>query len=197
MKHPAAKSMIELSRAQDESVGDGTTSVIILGIFIILLFYLFHYFFFPAGEMLQVSKPHLERGIHPTVVIAGFIRFFFSFLFFFHSKVVFSHFFFHSALDDALVHLKSISVPLDPNNREQMLEVVKTCIGTKFIGRWSNLMCSLALDAVNIVKVVEEGYTEIDIKKYARIEKVFFFFFLFSFFQFLIFNNFQFLDPWR
>ncbi len=31
--HPAAKSMIELSRTQDEEVGDGTTSVIILGMF--------------------------------------------------------------------------------------------------------------------------------------------------------------------
>ena len=30
--HPAAKSMIELSRTQDEEVGDGTTTVIILGI---------------------------------------------------------------------------------------------------------------------------------------------------------------------
>jgi T-complex protein 1 subunit gamma len=29
--HPAAKSMIELSRTQDEEVGDGTTSVIIIG----------------------------------------------------------------------------------------------------------------------------------------------------------------------
>ena len=29
--HPAAKSMLELARAQDEEVGDGTTSVIILG----------------------------------------------------------------------------------------------------------------------------------------------------------------------
>lgn len=29
--HPAAKSMIELSRTQDEEVGDGTTSVIVLG----------------------------------------------------------------------------------------------------------------------------------------------------------------------
>ncbi len=29
--HPAAKNMIELSRTQDEEVGDGTTSVIILG----------------------------------------------------------------------------------------------------------------------------------------------------------------------
>lgn len=29
--HPAAKNMIELSRTQDEEVGDGTTSVVILG----------------------------------------------------------------------------------------------------------------------------------------------------------------------
>ena len=34
VSHPAAKSMIELSRTQDEEVGDGTTSVIILGMFI-------------------------------------------------------------------------------------------------------------------------------------------------------------------
>jgi T-complex protein 1 subunit gamma len=33
VSHPAAKSMIELSRAQDEEVGDGTTSVIILSAF--------------------------------------------------------------------------------------------------------------------------------------------------------------------
>lgn len=31
MAHPAAKSMLELSRTQDEECGDGTTSVIILG----------------------------------------------------------------------------------------------------------------------------------------------------------------------
>ena len=31
VQHPAAKSMIEISRTQDEEVGDGTTSVIILG----------------------------------------------------------------------------------------------------------------------------------------------------------------------
>ena len=30
MAHPAAKSMIELSRAQDEEVGDGTTTVAVL-----------------------------------------------------------------------------------------------------------------------------------------------------------------------
>ena len=34
--HPAAKSMIELSRTQDEEVGDGTTTVIILGMMFLL-----------------------------------------------------------------------------------------------------------------------------------------------------------------
>ena len=37
VSHPAAKSMIELSRTQDEEVGDGTTTVIILGMAIFIL----------------------------------------------------------------------------------------------------------------------------------------------------------------
>jgi len=55
VNHPAAKSMIELSRAQDESVGDGTTSVIIL-----------------AGELLAAAEPWLEKNIHPKVIIDGY-----------------------------------------------------------------------------------------------------------------------------
>ena len=55
--HPAAKSMIQLSRAQDDEVGDGTTSVIIL-----------------AGELLQAAEPLLERNLHPTVVVRGYAR---------------------------------------------------------------------------------------------------------------------------
>jgi len=55
--HPAAKSMIELSRTQDEQVGDGTTSVIIL-----------------AGEVLHVAIPFLERNIHPTIITLGYAR---------------------------------------------------------------------------------------------------------------------------
>ena len=55
--HPGAKSMIELSRAQDEEVGDGTTSVIIL-----------------AGEMLAVSEPFLTKEIHPTVIVNAYYK---------------------------------------------------------------------------------------------------------------------------
>ena len=55
--HPAAKSMIELSRAQDEEVGDGTTSVIIL-----------------AGEVLAAVESFLERDIHPTVIVGAYFK---------------------------------------------------------------------------------------------------------------------------
>jgi T-complex protein 1 subunit gamma len=67
VKHPAAKSMIELSRAQDEEVGDGTTSVIILGS---CLYQPIVYC--AAGEMLHVSEPLLGRKLHPTVITKGY-----------------------------------------------------------------------------------------------------------------------------
>ena len=57
VSHPAAKSMIELSRAQEEEVGDGTTSVIIL-----------------AGEYLVLSEPLLDRQTHPTVICNGYLK---------------------------------------------------------------------------------------------------------------------------
>lgn len=57
VKHPAAKSIIELARMQDEEVGDGTTSVVCL-----------------AGEMLQAARPLLELGLHPTTIVAGYFR---------------------------------------------------------------------------------------------------------------------------
>jgi T-complex protein 1 subunit gamma len=55
--HPAAKSMIELSRAQDEEVGDGTTSVIIL-----------------AGESLTAVESFLEKDVHPTVICSAYFK---------------------------------------------------------------------------------------------------------------------------
>ncbi|RPA81120.1 T-complex protein 1 subunit gamma [Ascobolus immersus RN42] len=132
--HPAAKSMIELSRAQDEEVGDGTTSVIIL-----------------AGEVLAHSLQHLERNIHPVLIISAYKR----------------------ALADALQIVEEVSVPIDTDDDEAMYKLIQSSIGTKFVNRWSELMCSLALKAVRTVaKEVGSGKKEVDIKRYARIEKI-------------------------
>ncbi|KAI6350432.1 T-complex protein 1 subunit gamma [Pyricularia grisea] len=134
VSHPAAKSMIELSRTQDEEVGDGTTSVIILG-----------------GEILAQALPQLERNIHPVVIISAFKR----------------------ALKDALEIIDEISTPIDINDDEAMYQLISSSIGTKFVSRWSKLMCSLALKAVRTVTwEAGSGKREVDIKRYARIEKV-------------------------
>lgn len=52
--HPAAKMLVDISRAQDAEVGDGTTSVTIL-----------------AGELLKESKTFIEDGINSHLIIKG------------------------------------------------------------------------------------------------------------------------------
>ncbi|XP_064620836.1 T-complex protein 1 subunit gamma-like [Lineus longissimus] len=134
VEHPAAKSMIEIARTQDEEVGDGTTSVIIL-----------------AGEMLAVASPFLQQKMHPTVIISAY----------------------RQALEDIVDILKEkISRPVDTSNRDEMLKIIKSCVGTKFISKWSDLACKIALDATKTVALEEHGRKEIDIKRYAKVEKV-------------------------
>jgi T-complex protein 1 subunit gamma len=133
VSHPAAKSMIELSRAQDEEVGDGTTSVIIL-----------------SGEILANAEPLLKRNFHPTVIVSGYAR----------------------ALQKALDTLKSISKTVSINNKEELSQLVRSAIGTKFSSRWGEQMVQMAIEAVLKVVVQREGYTEVDIKRYVRIEKI-------------------------
>lgn len=53
--HPAAKTLVDISRAQDAEVGDGTTSVTIL-----------------AGELMKEAKPFLEEGISSHVIMKGY-----------------------------------------------------------------------------------------------------------------------------
>lgn len=73
VQHPAAKSMIEVSRTQDEEVGDGTTSVIILGKdCLISMILLLERTFYLAGEMLSVAEVFLEQQMHPTVIISAY-----------------------------------------------------------------------------------------------------------------------------
>lgn len=134
VQHPAGKSMIEIARTQDEEVGDGTTSVIVL-----------------AGEILATAEPFLEQNMHPTVIIRAY----------------------RQALEDMVTILnEQISIDLDCNDKDKLVEVINSCIGTKFIRRWSDLACQIALDAVYTVMMEENGRREIDIKRYAKVEKI-------------------------
>ena len=55
VEHPAAKMMVEVAKTQDDMVGDGTTTAVVL-----------------AGELLRRAEELIEQGIHPTVVVAGY-----------------------------------------------------------------------------------------------------------------------------
>ncbi|KAI0280657.1 T-complex protein 1 [Russula aff. rugulosa BPL654] len=103
-----------------------------------------------AGEILAQSLSQLERNIHPVVIISAY----------------------NKALQTALEIVSRISVPIDTNDDAQMLALIKTSIGTKFVIRWSDLMCRLALEAVRIVSAEDAGVCTVDIKRYARVEKV-------------------------
>ncbi|MHA1303257.1 MAG: thermosome subunit beta [Candidatus Heimdallarchaeaceae archaeon] len=55
VKHPAAKMMVEVAKAQDQETGDGTTSSVTL-----------------AGELLKNATALLDKQIHPTIIVEGY-----------------------------------------------------------------------------------------------------------------------------
>jgi thermosome len=55
VQHPAAKMMIEVAKTQDDEVGDGTTTAVIL-----------------SGELLKKAQDLLDQNIHPSIIIIGY-----------------------------------------------------------------------------------------------------------------------------
>ena len=55
IEHPAAKSLADVAKSQDNEIGDGTTSVMIF-----------------AGELLKEAKQFIEDGMSPQIIINGF-----------------------------------------------------------------------------------------------------------------------------
>jgi len=55
VQHPAAKMLVEVAKAQDNEVGDGTTTAVVL-----------------AGELLSKAESLLDKNVHPTVIIEGY-----------------------------------------------------------------------------------------------------------------------------
>lgn len=136
VQHPAGKTLIEIARTQDEEVGDGTTSVIVL-----------------AAEILGVSQQFLEDKVHPTLIIQAY----------------------RQALEDAVALLQDeVAFGIDLNDEKEVRRVIQSCIGTKFLSKWSDLACQIAIDAVRTVKtqIGEGAQVEIDTKRYAKVEKI-------------------------
>ncbi|ADN34860.1 thermosome [Methanolacinia petrolearia DSM 11571] len=55
IEHPAAKMMVEVAKTQDDEVGDGTTTAVVV-----------------AGELLKRAEELLDQDVHPTVIAHGY-----------------------------------------------------------------------------------------------------------------------------
>jgi thermosome len=55
VEHPAAKMMVEIAKTQDDMVGDGTTSAVVI-----------------ASELLRKAEELLDQNIHPTILVSGY-----------------------------------------------------------------------------------------------------------------------------
>ena len=55
VEHPAAKMLVEVAKTQDDEVGDGTTSAVVL-----------------AGELLKEAESLIEQEVHPTIIVNGY-----------------------------------------------------------------------------------------------------------------------------
>ncbi|TFF90337.1 MAG: thermosome subunit [Promethearchaeota archaeon] len=55
VEHPAAKMMVEVAKTQDDKVGDGTTTSVII-----------------AGELLNLAEELMEQSVHPTIIFRGY-----------------------------------------------------------------------------------------------------------------------------
>jgi archaeal chaperonin len=57
IEHPAAKMLVEVAKTQEDEVGDGTTTAVVI-----------------AGELLKKAEDLLEQDVHPTVIAMGYRR---------------------------------------------------------------------------------------------------------------------------
>src|SRR3990172_5769021 len=55
IEHPAAKMIVEVAKTQEEEVGDGTTTAVVI-----------------AGELLKNAEDLLEQEVHPTMILRGY-----------------------------------------------------------------------------------------------------------------------------
>ena len=55
VQHPAAKMLVEVAKTQDNEVGDGTTTAVVL-----------------TGELLDKAEKLLDKDVHPTVIVEGY-----------------------------------------------------------------------------------------------------------------------------
>jgi thermosome len=120
IEHPAAKMMVEVAKTQDAEVGDGTTTSVIL-----------------AGELLGKAEDLIDKGVHPTVIVEGYIK----------------------AADNALETLENIAIPVKPAEKGFLKKVAATSMASKLVAERKEQLAEIAVEAVlSVAQKVGEDY---------------------------------------
>ncbi|CAH8666939.1 unnamed protein product [Dicrocoelium dendriticum] len=116
--NPAAKILVEMSKAQDDEVGDGTTSVAVL-----------------ASELLREGEQLIAAKLHPQTIILGWRE---------AAKLAIDAL--NSAAVEH--SKTSTDLHTDPGFREKLLNIARTTISSKLLTQHKEHFANLAVDAV-------------------------------------------------
>lgn len=124
--HPAARILVDIAASQDAEVGDGTTSVVLL-----------------AGELLRLSRPFIEDGMNPQLIIRGFRK----------ASELCSAWIKGNAED-----LQSLSVKMDNSSatpldlRGLLIKCAQTSMNSKLIHGHKDFFSKMVVDAVMLLE---------------------------------------------
>lgn len=114
IENPTAKMIVEIAKTQEDIAGDGTTSAAVL-----------------AGSLLEKAEELIDSGIHPTVIIKGFLQ----------------------ASGKASELLDNYAIDVTKENKDVLLNIAKTAIAGKGAEAYGDHIAGLCVDAALEVEV--------------------------------------------
>ncbi|EEH43663.2 T-complex protein 1 subunit epsilon [Paracoccidioides brasiliensis Pb18] len=123
-----AKLLVELSKSQDDEIGDGTTGVVVL-----------------AGALLEQAADLIDKGIHPIRIADGY----------------------DEACEVAVAELDRIcdEIKFSRDDRENLMKVAKTSLGSKIVSKAHDHFAEMAVDAVLSVADLERKDVDFELIK--------------------------------
>jgi thermosome len=121
IEHPTAKMIVEVASAQEKAAGDGTTSAVVM-----------------AGALLERAQELVVLGVHPTVIVKGFIM----------------------ATEKSLQILNDYAIKVNRHDRETLKNIAMTSITGKASEMADNHLAGICVDA--ILAIEQDGKVNID-----------------------------------
>jgi thermosome len=121
IEHPTAKMIVEVASAQEKAAGDGTTSAVVM-----------------AGALLEKAQELVVLGVHPTVIVKGFIM----------------------ATERSLQVLNDYAIKVSKDDRETLKKIAMTSITGKASEMANEHLAGICVDA--ILAIEQDGKVNID-----------------------------------